>query len=84
MSEDPSTEGRLTAMRELLVQIALGRSPHEIEQYLRGGVQDAQEDPGAVMTPAFAILEAAAAERRIIADLLRQALSREPAPRSTP
>jgi hypothetical protein len=70
-SPDPTTEGRLIALRQALALIAAGKPPDAIAAALDAPVQDGQEDPGAVPNPAFGIEAAIAEERRRIAAEIR-------------
>ncbi|SIO53518.1 hypothetical protein SAMN05444722_3228 [Rhodovulum sp. ES.010] len=69
---DAVTEGRLLALRQLLVQIAAGHSLREILAFTEDVALDGQEDPGAVPSEAFAVAQALADEKRAIARALRQ------------
>ncbi|MDF1872245.1 hypothetical protein [Vannielia sp.] len=64
---DPILEGRMIALRQVLALLIAGRSRDEIINWLDSAMRDGQEDPGAVVDPAFAIEGALSEERAAIA-----------------
>jgi hypothetical protein len=72
---DPTAEGRLLALRQVLALILAGRDRAAILDWLDAGLLDGQEDPGAVENPAFAVEGALAAERLALAREVRLRLA---------
>ena len=68
---DPTVEGRLLALRQVLAMLVAGRDRDGILAALDRAGADGQEDPGAVESGAFAVEGALAEERRMLAQEIR-------------
>jgi hypothetical protein len=68
---DPTSEGRLLALRQVVAMLVAGQDCAAILDTLDDAGRDGQEDPGAVPTEAFAIEGALAEERRLLAREIR-------------
>ena len=51
--QDPSVEGRLLALRQVLAMLVAGQDCDRILDALARAEADGQEDPGAVESPAY-------------------------------